>query len=70
MACQKFYTDDTAQLDYYRGLGSFPALPEVRWDLGDLVAGKVPGRESDDEFIIGCNLGIAMDDMVVAAPAL
>lgn len=67
MACQKFYTDDTAQLDYYRSLGSFPSLPETRWDLGDLAAGKVPGRESDQEFIIGCNLGVAMDDMVVAA---
>ncbi len=67
LACHKFYTDDTAQLDYYRGLGSFPELPEVRMDLGDLVAGKVKGRESDEELIIGCNLGIAMDDMVVAA---
>ena len=67
MACHKFYTDDWDQLYYYKSLGSFPALPEERMDLGDLAAGKVPGRESDQEIIIACNLGIAMDDMVVGA---
>ncbi len=67
LACHKFYTDDTAQLDYYQSLGAFPGLPDRRIDLGALAAGEDPGRESDQEIIIGCNLGIAMDDMVVGA---
>ncbi len=67
LACHKFYTDDWDQLEYYHRLGSFPSLPQERTDLGDLAAAKAPGRENDEEIIMACNLGIAMDDMVVGA---
>jgi ornithine cyclodeaminase/alanine dehydrogenase-like protein (mu-crystallin family) len=62
----KFYTDDLAQLDHYQEAGYFQDIPPVTGDLGQLVVGKKPGRESAEERIIACNLGLAMDDMAVA----
>ena len=62
----KFYTDDLAQLDHYRDVGYFQSIPHVTGDLGQLVAGRRPGRESISERTIACNLGLAMDDMAVA----
>jgi ornithine cyclodeaminase/alanine dehydrogenase len=62
----KFCTDDVPQLDHYRQLGYFQDIPPVYADLGELVAGKKPGRQDARERIIACNLGLAMDDMAVA----
>ena len=62
----KFCTDDLPQLEYYRGLGYFQSIPAVYADLGDLVTGRKPGRESDGERTMACNLGIALDDMATA----
>lgn len=65
----KFCTDDVPQLLHYRDAGYFQDIPPIYADLGDLIAGKVPGRESAKERIMTCNLGLAMDDMAVA-PAI
>jgi ornithine cyclodeaminase/alanine dehydrogenase-like protein (mu-crystallin family) len=62
----KFCTDDTPQLRYYQEVGYFQRIPPVHADLGELAAGKRPGRERDDERIICCNLGLAIDDMATA----
>jgi ornithine cyclodeaminase/alanine dehydrogenase len=62
----KFCTDDTAQLRYYQQIGYFQRIPPIHADLGELVAGKRPGRERDDERNFGCNLGLAIDDMATA----
>jgi ornithine cyclodeaminase/alanine dehydrogenase len=62
----KFYTDDLPQLNHYREVGYFQDIPPVTGDLGELVTGVKPGRESDVEKTITCNLGLAMDDMAVA----
>jgi len=62
----KFCTDDTAQLRYYQEVGYFQHIPPIHADLGELAAGKRPGREGDDERIICCNLGLAIDDMATA----
>ncbi len=62
----KFYTDDVKQMLYYREVGYFKGIPERILDLGDLVAGKSPGRERDDERIFSVNLGLALDDMATA----
>jgi ornithine cyclodeaminase/alanine dehydrogenase len=62
----KFCTDDTAQLRYYQQVGYFQHIPAVHADLGELAAGKRPGREQADERIICCNLGLAIDDMATA----
>lgn len=62
----KFYTDDLAQLNHYREVGYFQDIPPVTGDLGELVSGQKPGRETGVERTIACNLGLAMDDMAVA----
>ncbi len=62
----KFCTDDTAQLRHYKELGFFQKIPPIHADLGELVAGKKPGRENEKEIILTANLGLAIDDMAVA----
>lgn len=62
----KFCTDDTPQLRYYQEVGYFQHIPAIHADLGELVAGKRPGREREDERNICCNLGLAIDDMATA----
>jgi ornithine cyclodeaminase/alanine dehydrogenase len=65
----KFCTDDVPQLEHYRQVGYFQDIPPIHADLGELVTGKKPGRETAGERTMACNLGLAMDDMAVA-PAL
>jgi len=66
--CQKvdkLVTDDLGQMNYYRTKGYFEGVPEA-WDLGDIVAGKKPGRESDDERTMSMCMGIGIDDAVTS----
>jgi ornithine cyclodeaminase/alanine dehydrogenase len=62
----KLATDDLAQMRYYRQEGYFRETPEAYADLGELVAGRKPGRESDMERTISINLGLALEDMATA----
>jgi ornithine cyclodeaminase/alanine dehydrogenase len=62
----KFCTDDLSQLNHYRGAGYFQEIPAVYADLGELVAGKKPGRATPKERTMAANLGLAMDDMATA----
>jgi len=62
----KLATDDLSQMEYYRGEGYFKCTPQPYADLGEIVAGKKPGRQKDDERIICINLGLALDDMATA----
>jgi len=62
----KLATDDHAQMAYYRAEGYFGETPEPYADLGELAAGKKPGRQSPDERTISINLGLALDDMATA----
>lgn len=62
----KFCTDDIPQLLHYREIGYFQDLPPIHADLGELVVGKKPGRETPQERTMACNLGLALDDMAVA----
>jgi ornithine cyclodeaminase/alanine dehydrogenase len=59
----KFCTDDIPQLEYYQSLGYFQDIPPIYADLGELVTGRKPGRETPGERTIACNLGLALDDM-------
>ena len=62
----KLATDDVIQMDYYRKAGYFKSTPQPYADLGDIAAGKKPGRENDGERTICINLGLALDDMATA----
>lgn len=62
----KLATDDLAQMGYYREVGYFSETPEAYADLGEIVAGRKPGRESDEERTMAINLGLALEDMATA----
>jgi len=62
----KLATDDIGQMDYYRQAGYFKDTPRPYADLGDIVAGKAPGRERDGERTISINLGVAPCDIATA----
>ena len=59
-------TDDLAQFRYVQSIGYFQQTPDPYADLGEIVAGLKPGRQSDRERTLAINLGLAMDDMAVA----
>jgi len=62
----KFTTDDLAQFEHYRSRGRLPDVREVYATLGELVAGKKPGRERSEERTMACNIGAALGDMATA----
>jgi len=62
----KLATDDLVQMRYYRQEGYFKETPEPYADLGEIVAGLKPGRESSEERTMSINLGLALDDMATA----
>ena len=62
----KLATDDKGQLSYYRGVGYFKSTPEPYADLGDIVTGAAPGRESPEERTLSLNLGLAIEDVATA----
>jgi ornithine cyclodeaminase/alanine dehydrogenase len=63
---EKFCTDDTPQMLHYQTLGYFQEIPPIHADLGQLVTGEKPGRETREEKTMAANLGLAIDDMAVA----
>ncbi len=62
----KLATDDLAQLRYYRQEGYFRDTPEPYADLGEVVAGAKPGRETLEERTMTINLGLALEDVATA----
>ncbi len=62
----KFCTDDIPQFEQYKKIGYFQNVPPVYAELGELVTGRKPGRQTPEERTIACNLGIALDDMATA----
>ncbi len=62
----KLATDDIEQMEYYREQGYFSQTPRAYADLGEILAGKKPGRQTEDERTFCINLGIALDDVATA----
>ncbi|MBI4737513.1 MAG: ornithine cyclodeaminase family protein [candidate division NC10 bacterium] len=60
------YTDDVAQMEYYRTQGYFRATPAVQGDLGEVVAGRKPGRTKPEQRTMAMHLGLAIEDVVTA----
>jgi alanine dehydrogenase len=67
-ACDRLVCDDVAQVRATVAQGAYLGeLPVARLeDLGDVVAGKAPGRRDAEERIFALNLGIAVDDVMTA----
>src|SRR5262249_5207221 len=66
MASSKVVTDVT---DQCRAIGDLHHSPgaRVHAELSEIVAGRKPGREGDDEIIIFDSTGMALQDVAVAA---
>ena len=66
--CDKFLSDDINQLLFTKKEGTyFRGIPErIYAELGEVAAGRQPGRQSDEEKIFCMNMGIAVDDMMAA----
>jgi len=62
----KMATDDDAQLSYYRQVGYFKSTPEPYADLGEIVIGAKPGRQTLGERTMSLNLGLAIEDVATA----
>jgi len=66
LGADKFCVDDIPQIMYFKSEGYLRTLPQIYADLGDIVAGKKPGRQNERERIMAMNLGLALEDMGVA----
>lgn len=64
--CDRFFSDDVRQLEYYRTLGYFRDSPSDALELADVVSGSSPGREDPSQRIISMHLGLALEDVVTA----
>jgi ornithine cyclodeaminase/alanine dehydrogenase len=63
----KFITDSWDQTIHFAEQGAFPdGLPELHAELGEVVCGQKPGRESQEERILAINIGLALEDVIVA----
>lgn len=63
----KFITDSWNQTVHFYKQGAFPdGLPKLYAELGEIVAGKKPGRETQKERILAINIGLALEDVIVA----
>ena len=67
LGADKFITDDWDQTVSFSKIGAFPdGLPALYAELGKIVTGQLPGRTSEEERILAINIGLALEDMVVA----
>ena len=68
----KFIVDDWGQFSASLGRpgGFYHPLPKPYAELGEIVAGKKPGRETPDERIIDFNYGMAVHDVAMATEVL
>jgi ornithine cyclodeaminase/alanine dehydrogenase-like protein (mu-crystallin family) len=62
----KIATDDLPQYHQYQSSGYFEHAPHPYADLSELVTRQKPGRETPEERTLAVNLGMAMEDIVVA----
>ena len=63
----KFITDDWEQTKSFHVQGAFPdGLPAAYTELGTIVAGQNKGRENDSQRILAINIGLALEDIILA----
>lgn len=63
----KYIVDSIEQHDLMTRYGYYPdGLPEIYGELGEVAAGLKKGRERNDEIIVNNNVGMAVEDIIVA----
>jgi ornithine cyclodeaminase/alanine dehydrogenase-like protein (mu-crystallin family) len=67
LTADKFITDSWDQTVHFHEQGAFPeGMPKLYAELGEVVAGKKKGRENSKERILAINIGLALEDVIVA----
>lgn len=67
LGVDKFITDSWDQTVYFYEHGAFPdGLPALYAELGEIVGGIKSGRDSQEERILAINIGLALEDVIVA----
>lgn len=67
LGADKFITDSWDQTVHFHEQGAFPdGLPTLYAELGEIVAGIKHGRENQEERILAINIGLALEDVIVA----
>lgn len=63
----KYLLDSIEQHELLVHYGYYPdGLPKIYGETGEVLGGLKPGRESDDEFIVCNNVGMAVEDIMIA----
>jgi ornithine cyclodeaminase/alanine dehydrogenase-like protein (mu-crystallin family) len=67
LKADKFVTDSWEQTVHFHEQGAFPdGLPRLYAELGEIVAGRKAGRDNHEERILAINIGLALEDVIVA----
>jgi ornithine cyclodeaminase/alanine dehydrogenase-like protein (mu-crystallin family) len=66
VSADRLVTDDRGQIDHIKPYGYFQDCPPISDELGEIVAAMKPGRQSDEDVIIACNMGVAVEDVATA----
>jgi ornithine cyclodeaminase/alanine dehydrogenase-like protein (mu-crystallin family) len=61
-----FFTDDVGQMEHLKEYGYFVEAPAATAELGAVAAGLNNGRGSSDEILLTMNMGVAVEDVVMA----
>ncbi|MCJ0952501.1 ornithine cyclodeaminase family protein [Mammaliicoccus sciuri] len=62
----KYIVDSKEEHELFSEMGYFPdGLPNIVGETGEVLCGKVKGRENKDEIIVCSNVGMAVCDIVV-----
>jgi len=63
----KFLIDSLDEMNYFMSIGYLAnGLPPLYAEIGEVVAGIKAGRENDRELIFDMNIGMGVEDMVLA----
>ncbi len=63
----KYLLDSVEQHELLVHYGYYPqGLPKIYGETGEVLGGLKPGRESEEEFIVCNNVGMAVEDIMVA----
>jgi len=67
LSADRLVTDDLEQTRFFASQGAFPGeLPAFHAELGEVVTGKKAGREDPAHRVLAINIGLALEDLVVA----
>lgn len=64
---RRCFTDDSGQYRHFRTMGYFPHGPDVLPELCGVIGGAADGRTDPADILASYNIGMALDDMPVAA---